>query len=41
MEKDLKLGSANGIDWKSEDGMDQVLLDQIGQQIEIKEKGSL
>jgi hypothetical protein len=33
--------SATGIVWKSEDGMDQALLDEIGQQIEIMEKGGL
>ncbi|MFA4868838.1 MAG: hypothetical protein WC623_11595 [Pedobacter sp.] len=31
------VASGNRIDWKSEDGMDQTLLDEIGKHIEIME----
>lgn len=34
------LVSADSIAWKSEDGIDQALLDEIGQQIEILEKAN-
>lgn len=33
--------TASGIAWKAEDGMNQALVDEIGQHIETMEKGGL